>query len=170
MTTTATTTTTTTRERNSFNDVVIMDEIDHVANRVGLCTFLGLLGGAVFATYRDYPRRSTALKVAASCSIVATGLFGTERLANLALRSRDGDSNLTTVVVASHACAGIWGGGLNGYLYQKKPLRGMFWGIPVMLGVAFMELEFQRMKQRRIQELAERKLEDRSDGGRVRPA
>jgi hypothetical protein len=133
--------------------IIMMNEIDKVAHRVGVCTITGFFGGAAYGTYKGFPRRATALKVAASCAIVATSLFGTERIGNLLLRDHiPGDRRLT---LTSYAFAGIVGGGLNGYLYQRKPLRGMFWGIPVMLGVAFLELEFQRRKQNRIQELAQ---------------
>lgn len=132
--------------------ITIMNEIDKVANRVGICTMSGFLGGAAYGTYKGFPRRATALKAAASCAIVATSLFGTERIGNIVLRSYiPGDRRLT---LTSYAFAGVVGGGLNGYLYQQKPPRGMFWGIPVMLGIACLELEFQRRKQNRIQELS----------------
>jgi hypothetical protein len=129
-----------------------MNEIDRIANRVGVCTITGFFGGAAYATYRGSSRRSAALKTAASCAIVATGFFGTERIGNILLRGHvDSERRL---ILTSHAFAGVAGGGLNGYLYQQKPLRGMFWGIPVMVGVAVLELEFQRMKQNRMQELS----------------
>lgn len=133
--------------------ILFMNEVDNVANRVGICTIAGFFGGAAYATYKGSAPRSTALKAAASCAIVATSLFGTERLANIVLRGQIHSEQRLTLT--SHAFAGIFGGGLNGYLYQHKPLRGMFWGVPVMLGVAAIELEFQRRKQKRIQELSQ---------------
>ena len=47
---------------------LVMNEVDSVANRVGLFTVTGFLGGAAYATYKGFPRRSTALMAAASCA------------------------------------------------------------------------------------------------------
>jgi hypothetical protein len=139
-----------------------MTEVDHVANRVGLCTFSGFWGGAVYATLRGLPLRRVALSAAASCALVATSVFGMERLAHVTLQqlilppptTKTTTTNPTTtstsnttlsLLLMSHVFAGIAGGGLNGYLYHKKPLRGMVWFLPVMMGVAGVEWTlFQR--------------------------
>ena len=135
----------------TINYHTIMREVDYVANRVALCTLSGFFGGAAYATFRGYPRRSTSLKIAGSCAIVATSLFASERLANVALRASgmippQDDTRLT---LSSYAFGGIVGGGLNGYLYQKQPARGMLVFLPVMLCVAGLELDWKRQKAER---------------------
>jgi hypothetical protein len=134
----------------------VMTEVDHVANRVGLWTLTGFLGGAAYATFKGFPRRSTSLKVAGSCAIVATSIFGTERVANIVLREYGGlqpEKDVTRLTLTSYAFAGIAGGGLNGYLYQKKPLRGMFYFVPLMMCVAVMELDWKHRKEARRKEV-----------------
>ena len=130
-----------------------MEHLDRVTHRVSLCALTGLVGGVTFATYKGLPLQATSIKVAGSCAIVGTALFGAERLAYVALKGQiDNERRLT---LTSHAFSGLFGGGLNGYLYQKKPLRGMFFFLPLMMGVGFLELAWEWNRQDRIQELAE---------------
>ena len=128
-----------------------MDEIDYVANRVGAFSLTGFLGGAAYATFKGFPRRATALKAAASCAIVATSLFGAERLANVAMKDQIKEEN--RLLLSSYAFGGIFGGSLNGLLYQNQPIRGMVVFTPFMLGIAFIELEMKRRRQMRVEEL-----------------
>jgi hypothetical protein len=142
----------------------ILEEIDHVANRVGMCALTGFFGGAAYATFKGFPRRATSLKAAASCAIVATSLFGTERIANILLRHQI-HNNEYQLTLSSYAFAGVVGGGLNGYLYQKKPLRGMFYFIPLSLCIGMIELDWTKRKEERIRELQDDKVgEDEDDG------
>jgi len=128
-----------------------MEEVDYVANHVGVLTLSGFFSGAAYATYKGFSRRQTALKVAASCTLVGTSLFGAERLANIFLRERiKSDQRLT---LSSYTFGGVFGGGLNGFLYQKQPIRGMIIFVPFMLGMGMIELELKRKKQKRIEEL-----------------
>jgi len=128
-----------------------MDEVDSVANRVGALGFSGFFGGAAYATYKGFPRRATALKVAGSCALVGTSLFTAERLANVVMREQiQGDQRLT---LSSYAFGGVFGGALNGFLYQNKPGRGMLVFVPFMLGIGIIELKLKRMKQRRLEEI-----------------
>jgi broad specificity phosphatase PhoE len=133
----------------------VMKEVDHVANRVGLCTLAGFFGGAAWATVKGFPRRSTALSAGGSCAIVATSLFATERLANAALRSTvmPSPEEETRLNLSSYAFSGIVGGGLNGYLYQKKPARGMFVFVPLMFCVAGLEMDWKRRKEARMRQI-----------------
>ena len=124
-----------------------MDEIDYVANRVGSLAFSGFFGGAAYATYKGFPRKATALKVAASCAIVGTSLFTAERFANAAMRKNIKDSH--RLHLSSYAVGGVFGGALNGFLYQNKPVRGMIVFAPFMLGIGIIELEVKRRKQKR---------------------
>lgn len=128
-----------------------MDEIDYVANRVGLLGFSGFIAGAAYSIYKGLPRRATSLKVAASCAIVGTSLFTTERLANVSMREHINDSN--RLHLSSYAFGGVFGGALNGLLYQNKPVRGMIVFAPLMLGMGIIELEVKRRKQKRFDQL-----------------
>jgi len=47
----------------------------------------------------------------------------------------------------------IFGGALNGFLYQRQPIRGMVVFAPFMLGIGMIELELKRRKQKRLEEL-----------------
>lgn len=128
-----------------------MDEIDYVANRVGAFSLTGFLGGAAYATFKGFPRRATALKAAASCAIVAASLFGAERLANVAMRDQIKEEN--RLLLSSYAFGGIFGGSLNGLLYQNQPIRGMVVFAPFMLGIGIIEVEMKRRRQMRVEEL-----------------
>ena len=127
-----------------------MDQVDRVSHRVSLCAVTGFLGGLSYATFKGFPQRTTALKAAGSCAIVGTALFGAERIAYVALQPQI--QNERRLVATSHAFAGVIGGGLGGYLYQKKPLRGMFVFLPVMLTVAYLELAWDEKRKARILE------------------
>jgi hypothetical protein len=128
-----------------------MEHVDHVAARVSLATLVGFFSGATLAALKGYPRRATALKVAGSCALVGTSVFCSERLAYAAIESQI-DQERARVLI-SHAFSGVAGGGLNGYLYHKRPLRGMFFFVPAMLGIGFAELKWESMKQNRREEL-----------------
>ena len=135
-----------------------MDEVDSVANRVGALTLSGFFGGAAYATLKGFPRRATALKVAASCALVGTSLFTAERLANMVMRGEQikggsNDQTQTRLTLSSYAFGGVFGGAMNGFLYQNKPVRGMMVFVPFMLGIGIIELELKRRKQRRLEEL-----------------
>jgi F0F1-type ATP synthase assembly protein I len=171
----------------------MISELDHVANRVGFCTLMGLGAGAAYATVKGLPLRSVTFSVATSCTLVSTSLFTIERLVNITLQqllplllsststssttsptstrttststtstSTPSTTNTTTttttnnhqplsVLLSSHAVAGIVGGGLNGYLYhyQIKPWRGIIVFFPFMMGVAGIEWTFIRAKQQK---------------------
>ena len=128
-----------------------MDEIDYVANRVGSLTLSGFFGGAAYATYKGFPRRATALKVAASCAIVTTTIFTAERFFNVAMREHIKDSH--RLHLSSYAFGGVFGGSLNGFLYQNKPIRGMFVFTPLMIGIGTIELQAKKIRQERSNEI-----------------
>lgn len=130
-----------------------MDQVDRVAHRVSLCSVMGFIGGLSYATFKGLPQRTTALKAAGSCAIVGTALFGTERIAFVALQSQI--QNERHLVVTSHAFSGVIGGGMGGYLYQKKPFRGMFFFVPIMLSVGYLELAWDEKRKARRQEFTD---------------
>jgi len=123
----------------------IMEHIDHIAARVSLSALLGGLGGSIYSSLRGLPLASTSLKIAASTAMVGTALFTCERAAFVVMDMENHRQRVWT----THAFAGVAGGALNGFLYQKKPLRGMFYFVPVMMGVAAMELSWERQKEQR---------------------
>jgi hypothetical protein len=129
-----------------------MEHVDRVAARVSFCTLAGLFGGATFAVWKGFPKRATSLKVAGSCALVSTVLFGMERLAYVALESQIND-NERRLMLTSHVFAGVAGGGLNGYLYHGKISRGMLFFLPIMLGSTFAELQWEKNKKLRLQEI-----------------
>jgi hypothetical protein len=128
-----------------------MEHVDHVAARVSLATLVAFFSGATLATLKGLPRRATALKVAGSFALVGTSVFSSERLAYAVMESQI-DQEQERVLI-SHAFSGVAGGGLNGYLYQKRPLRGMFFFVPTMMAIGFAELKWKSMKQNRREEL-----------------
>lgn len=127
-----------------------MDHVDRAAHRVSLSALAGLLGGLTFATFKGLPQRATALKAASSCAIVGSAVFGAERLAYVVFE-KEIDSR-RRLLLTSHAFSGLAGGGLAGYLYQKRPLRGMFFFLPVMMGVGFFEILWEEKRELRIKE------------------
>ena len=158
MTTTTTTTTTTT-----MSSTTIMDEVDHVSSRVGLCSAIGLVSGAAYSAFRGLPRRATSIKVCISWTLVGTALFTTERIGHVLFQGPitggggGGTSNSTNrrLVLTSHAFSGISGGAILGYLFQRQPVRGMVVFTPIMLGVGFLELYWNDKKSKRWSELQE---------------
>lgn len=129
-----------------------MEYVDHVAARVSMLALTGLGFGSVYSTWKGLPLRSTTFKIASSFAMVGTALFGLERIGYLALQNQILEER--RLLLTSHAFAGVTGGALNGYLYHKKPLQGMFYFVPVMIGAAFLETTLQQKRQERIQELA----------------
>lgn len=83
--------------------------------------------------------------------MVATACFGTERLIHAALPRQE---NRRLDLLGSHALAGAMGGSILGYLYLRKPMRGVVFFIPVMLVTALLEEEFLKLRERKQQEAA----------------
>ena len=132
-----------------------MDQVDHVANRVTFWALMGGIGGLGYATWKGFPKPKTILTTATSCAMVATSLFGAERLAYLLVRDQFENASERQLVLTTHSIAGVMGGALNGYLFQKQALRGVVFCVPVMIGYGFIEMAWQRHLASRIQELKE---------------
>ena len=125
-----------------------MDHVDHAAARVSLATIIGMMGGSALATLRGYPLRATTFRTAFSCTLVATTMFGMERLGYVAFQDQIWD-NPRRLLLTSHAFSGIFGGGLNGYLFQQRPLRGMVFFFPLMMGIGLVEVAWDQQKKLR---------------------
>ena len=130
-----------------------MEHVDRVAARVSLSAVVGFF--ASFAFSRG-SLRSTALKVAGSCAIASTSLFGAERLAYALLQSQNVIEEPSRLLLTSHAIGGAAGGSLNGLLYVRRPHVGLVVFTPIMIGVAFAEMEWENHKERRRQAVAQR--------------
>eukprot|EP00980_Cylindrotheca_fusiformis_P011295 scaffold2599_cov125-Cylindrotheca_fusiformis.AAC.5 len=128
-----------------------MEYVDHVAARVSMCAMTGAGVGTIYSTWKGFPLRSTTFKIASSFAMVGTVVFGMERIGYAAMENQiQGERRL---LLTSHAFAGLAGGAVNGYLYHKKPLQGMFYFVPVMMGVYFLESVLQEKRKERLQEL-----------------
>lgn len=159
--------------------------LDHVAARVTASTAAGVGCGAVFATYKGFPVFRTSASAAFSCALVSTACFGMERLAHggisqsLRLLNKkpvpsERDSSDTSfakqsaadqqLVYGSHALGGILGGGIVGFLFQRKPMAGALLLTPFMLGVGKVEHSMNEYRTIRLQQL----IEERGQGRKSR--
>lgn len=126
--------------------------LDHISARV---TLSGCMGGVMGALHGMFKGHHSLLRTAGltgfSWALVATACFGTERLAHAAL-PRLVDRRLD--LLGSHALAGVMGGSILGYLYLRKPIRGIVFFVPVMLVTALAEDEFLKLRERKQKEAA----------------
>mmetsp|Transcript_5028 Transcript_5028/g.8839 ORF Transcript_5028/g.8839 Transcript_5028/m.8839 type:complete len:153 (-) Transcript_5028:391-849(-) len=134
-----------------------MDHVDHIAHRVSAAALSGLFLGAGMAVHRGSPVPRTAMSVAASCAMIGTACFGIERIASL-IQDRvigpaaAGDTTHTQFYT-SHAFGGLVGGGIAGYLFQRKPFGGMMLFTPVMMTFALLELTLNEYREERLRML-----------------
>ena len=128
----------------------IMDEVDRVAARVAISTVAGLTLGASIAIFKGAPIGRTAMSVSASCALAGTACFGTERVANTAIRRLSEGIEPTTRDFASHGIGGVVGGGIAGGLFQGRVLSGSLLFTPIMLAVAYGELRADEYKRERL--------------------
>ena len=146
------------------NLVQAMEYVDHVAARVSFSALTGLGLGTMYATFRGLPLRSTALKVGGSFAMVGTVVFGIERLAYAAMK--DQLKQEKRLLLTSHAFSGVAGGALNGYLFHRKPRQGMVYFVPVMMGVAGIEMYIEQKREERIKQLMlENHLDSKEEAG-----
>jgi hypothetical protein len=134
----------------------IMDEVDRVAARVAISAVAGLTLGASIAIFKGAPIGRTALSVSASCALAGTACFGTERVANTAIRRLSEGTEPTTRDFASHGIGGIVGGGIAGGLFQGRILSGSLLFTPIMLAVAYGELRADEYKRDRMNQLLDK--------------
>lgn len=141
-----------------------MDYVDHVAARVSFSAVAGLGLGTMYSTLRGLPMRSTVLKIGTSFAMVGTVVFGLERIGYAAMK--DQIEQEKRLLLTSHAFSGVAGGALNGYLFHKKPRQGIFYFVPVMIGVAALELYIENKREKRIKELMlENSLDSKGEVG-----
>ena len=147
-----------------------MDVINHISARVSVAAVFGAAIGIGTAIHKGHhvPIR-TAGMTALSFAMVATACLVSERLVAVAMDpsividdDHHGSSTNKRIkrwswesTLQSHAAGGVLGGGLLGYLYLKRPLRGVVFFTPVMLLVGTGEMLYQDVvwehKQRSMQ-------------------
>ena len=136
-----------------MEDFTFMQDFDRIAARVSIAGALGGFAGVGTALYKGHPMARTVGLTAMSCAMVSTACLTSERLSARALRGGPLEEELgrSSFLVVTHACGGVVGGGISGYLYIRKPLHGMVFFVPVMMAVGFAESLFQDLvdEQRR---------------------
>lgn len=140
----------------SANTSSIMEEVDRTAARVAISAMAGLTLGASIAIFKGAPIGRTAMSVSASCALAGTACFGSERVANNAIRLLSEGTEPTTRDFASHNIGGMIGGGIAGGLFQKRVLSGSLLFTPIMIAVAYGELRADEYKRERLNELLDK--------------
>ena len=148
-----------TQQNDQQKRVSLMEEVDCVAHRVALSAAAGLALGAAIAVFKGSPIGRTALSVSASCALTGTACFGSERVADNAIRLLAEHSIIstgmdeTTKIYASHAIGGGIGGGIAGGLFQGRIMSGVLLFTPIMLSVAYAELSAKEYRQERLRQI-----------------
>ena len=128
-----------------------MEDFDRVSARVTALGALGAMAGVGTAMYKGHPMARTVGLTAASCAMVGSACFATERLVAVNMRGGPLEQELgqSSFLMLTHACGGVVGGGILGALYIGKPLHGVIFFVPVMTVVGFAESLFQDMVEER---------------------
>lgn len=143
----------------SVNDSIylsLQEHCDRVGARVCCAIPAGLLIGASYGTLRGVAIGPAAIASGASCAMVATACFGSERIVYSILphpfplfaTKLEGKQDLL-----SHALGGMLGGGCIGWLYRGRPLSGSFFFTPLMVGVAFLERRWKAYRLERLEDM-----------------
>jgi hypothetical protein len=124
-----------------------MEDFDRASARTTAFGAFGGLIGIGTALHKGHPVPRTVGLTALSFAMVGTALFGTERLAAVAMRGGPLEDELgrTAFLMLTHATAGFFGGSLLGALYKGSPLQGATLFVPMMTGFGFVESMFQDM-------------------------
>ena len=143
----------------------IMEEVDRTAARVAISAMAGLTLGASIAIFKGAPIGRTSMSVSASCALAGTACFGSERVANNAIRLLSENTEPTTRDFVSHGIGGVVGGGIAGGLFQGRVLSGSLLFTPIMLAVAFGELRANEYKRERLNQLLDKYDEMKQSSG-----
>jgi uncharacterized membrane protein len=146
-----------------MNSEQLFEAIDRVTHRVSSGAASGIFLGASFATLKGLPLPQTSLSMASSFALASTACFIPERIfyqTSFYFVPRDNtivvdssEKKENTRLFVSHGLAGVVGGGVTGGLFNGKPLSGVMLIMPLMLGVAYSEIQIQEYKRKRIKEL-----------------
>jgi hypothetical protein len=151
------------------------ESLDYMGKRVVAATALGGALGGCLATYRGHSISMVAPNMARTWALSATACTLTQQLALGVLSSvLQCSSDDTAAILVSHGLGGICGGSLLGYLYIRKPVRGIVFMAPIMLAIGMLELRHQeRQKQKLDPSFRESDAIQptlRTDGSRIRDA
>ena len=128
-----------------------MEDVDYVAARTAVAALMGGISGASLAIFRGHSVQMMASRMAGSWAMAATACIGAQRMANVAGRHIFAESGIDeksdAMIVGTHCAGGMFGGGLLGYLFIRKPIRGMVFLTPVMLMVSLAEIRYEERKQ-----------------------
>ena len=147
-----------------------MNEIDRLSNRVSTFAFAGLLTGASTATYKALPIFNTSVTTAISFALTSTACLIPERIiyhSSFHFLAKEEEKSVmegstSTIdngvndierkrLIGSHIGGGVIGGFLSGSLFQKKiSFKGIAVFTPIMIGVAFAELQLQDYRRQRL--------------------
>jgi len=146
-----------------MNSQQLFETFDHVTHRVSSSAASGMFLGASFATLKGLPLPQTTLSMASSFALASTASFIPERIffrtsfyfvPRHSTTFIDSTEKLEkTRLYISHGLGGIVGGGITGGLFNGKPLSGIMLITPLMLGIAYSEIQIQEYKRKRIKEL-----------------
>jgi len=147
-----------------------MEDVDYVAARTVIAALAGGISGASMATFRGHNPITLASRMAGTWAMAATACIGSQRLFCAAAQYliQPVDEKSDAMLVGTHTMGGIMGGGLLGYLYIRKPIRGMIFLTPVMLLVSLVEIRYEEQKRLDPSQLANKIKPTRTiDGGLV---
>jgi hypothetical protein len=121
----------------------MLEDFDRISVRVTLSGLMGGLAGVGTAMYRGHPLARTVGLTALSCAMVGSACFTSERVFALALRDSEKELGRSPFLIMTHACGGVVGGSVLGYLYIRKPMHGVVFFMPLMTAIGFAESLFQ---------------------------
>jgi hypothetical protein len=151
----------------------VNESLDYMGKRVVAATGLGGALGACLATYKGHAISMVVPNMARTWALSATACTFTQQLALGVLSSVVPSSkNDTPAILLSHGVGGICGGSVLGYLYIRKPVRGIIFMTPIMLVIGMLELRLQELQKLdpnfRAPDAVQPTL--RTDGSRIRDA
>lgn len=140
-----------------------MEDFDRAGARVTVAGFLGSLAGVGTALYKGHPMGRTVGMTALSCAMVASACFTGERLMATIMRNYtpevEQEMSRGSFLMLTHASGGgVLGGSILGYLYIGKPLHGIIFFTPLMVGFGAADALFQDMvdEQRKLDTISPR--------------
>ena len=157
--------------QQTMQESTLVKDLDHVASRVCVAGIGGVLSGAVVALNRGHIVSKTAHSMGWNWALAAAACLSTQRLALAGFRYQNDGVITPTATMVSHGVGGVLGGGILGGLFIQKPLRGVVFAVPMMLGIGMLELKFQEEKRVDPEERKKKELKPTRtvDGGLVYP-
>jgi len=142
-------------EKSAYETIKFFDELtDYLFDRISLAAVSGAAIGISSATLKGIPIFRPTIQAAASSALAATACFGAERAANALVHLYDGNvevSERKSGDYRSHLAGGVIGGSIVGFLYIHRPITGVLFFSPIMLGVNLIERKMVDYKDKRIE-------------------